>query len=300
MADAIRKLERDVVRRYRVESGKGFRLSNVDPGDTAGLALDRHEARDVLRRGVEKVAALQERLYAEDRRCLLVMFQAMDAAGKDGTIKHVLSGVNPQGVTVTSFKHPEATALAHDFLWRHVLALPERGRIGIHNRSWYEEVLTVRVHPEILHAQKLPPDRLGPKIFEERLRDIAAFEAYLARQGTVILKFFLHLSPQEQRRRLLARIDEPDKNWKFDMGDLTERQRWTDYMAAYEAAVRATAAPHAPWYVVPADNKWFTRLVVAGAIVEALEDLDLSFPKVDAEARAALLTARAVLDGDGV
>ncbi len=297
MTNGTTQIERDVVRRYRVTGAKGFRLSGVDPGDTAGFDLGRQAARDLLRRGVERVAALQERLYAEDRRSLLVIFQAMDAAGKDGTIKHVLSGVNPQGVTVTSFRHPEATALAHDFLWRHVLALPERGRIGIHNRSWYEEVLTVRVHPEILHAQKLPPDRLGPKIFEERLQDIAAFERYLARQGTVILKFFLHLSPDEQRRRLLARIDEPDRNWKFDMGDLTERQRWGDYMAAYEAAVRATAAPHAPWYVVPADNKWFTRLVVAGAIGEALEALDLRFPVVDAETRAALMTARAVLDG---
>jgi PPK2 family polyphosphate:nucleotide phosphotransferase len=297
MTNDVKRLERDIVRRYRVEGGKGFRLSSVDPGDTAGPALARQEARDMLRRGVERAAALQERLYAEDRRSLLLIFQAMDAAGKDGTIKHVLSGVNPQGVTVTSFKHPEATALSHDFLWRHVLALPERGRIGIHNRSWYEEVLTVRVHPEILHAQKLPPDLLTPRIFDERLQDIAGFERYLARQGTVILKFFLHLSPDEQRRRLLARIDEPDKNWKFDMGDLTERLRWDDYMAAYEAAIRATAAPHAPWYVVPADNKWFTRLVVAGAIVEALEDLDLRFPAADAETRAALMTARAVLDG---
>jgi PPK2 family polyphosphate:nucleotide phosphotransferase len=298
MAATTDRLERRIVERYRVTKGDGFRLRSIDPGDTAGLDLERQEARDLLRRGVERLAAMQERLYAEDRRSLLVIFQAMDAAGKDGTIKHVLSGVNPQGCSVTSFKHPEATALAHDFLWRHVLALPERGRIGIHNRSWYEEVLTVRVHPEILHAQKLPPDLIGPRIFADRLEDIAAYERYLARQGTVILKFFLHLSRGEQRRRLLSRIDEPEKNWKFDMGDIAERQRWDDYMTAYEDTIRATATAHAPWFVVPADNKWFTRLVVGGAIVEALDALDLRFPTIDAEARAAFQAARATLDHD--
>jgi len=239
----------------------------------------------------------QDMLYAADRHALLLIFQAMDAAGKDSTIKHVMSGVNPQGCQVTSFKHPGPEALDHDFLWRHQAHLPERGRIGIHNRSWYEEVLVVRVHPRILAAQKLPPERLGKRIWDRRLADIAAYERYLANQGTVILKFFLHLSKEEQRRRFLARIDEPAKNWKFSTGDIAEREHWDAYQHAYEQAIRATAAPHAPWYVVPADAKWFTRLVVCGAIVAALEDLDLRYPTLTEAQRAELEEARRLLAG---
>lgn len=286
---------RTLLDRYRVETGKGFRLKRFDPGDTAGLGLEKAEAKELLARGVALLAAQQERLYADDRYAILLIFQAMDAAGKDSTIKHVMSGVNPQGCQVTSFKHPSGEALDHDFLWRHVAHLPERGRIGIHNRSWYEEVLVVRVHPELLDGQKLPKPLVGKRIWDERLADIAAYERYLARQGTVILKFFLHVSKAEQKRRFLERIETPEKNWKFSMGDIRERAFWDDYQEAYEAAIRATAAPHAPWYVVPADNKWFTRLVVCAAVVAALEDLDLRFPELSPEAKAELDAARKAL-----
>ena len=222
-------------------------------------------------------------LYAQDRWALLLIFQAMDAAGKDGTIKHVMSGVNPQGCQVFSFKQPSAEELDHDFLWRYVRRLPERGRIGIFNRSYYEEVLVVRVHPELLKRQKLPPKLVGKRIWDERLADIAHFEHYLTRQGTIVLKFFLHVSREEQKKRFLERLDEPEKNWKFSAADVRERGFWDDYMHAYEEAIRATASKHAPWFVVPADNKWFTRLVVAAAIVEAVEVLDLAYPKVTRE-----------------
>jgi PPK2 family polyphosphate:nucleotide phosphotransferase len=226
---------------------------------------------------------------------VLCIFQAMDAAGKDGAIRHVFSGVDPLGCHATAFKAPGPVELDHDFLWRHVAALPARGQIGIHNRSWYEEVLVVRVHPEILERQKLPPRLVTKRVWEERLEDIAGFERYLSRQGVAILKFFLNVSEEEQRERFLKRIEEPEKNWKFSAQDVAERRHWKDYMRAYEEAIRATAAPHAPWYVVPADRKWLTRLVVAGAIAQALEGLELRFPEVTAEQRAALEKARGEL-----
>jgi PPK2 family polyphosphate:nucleotide phosphotransferase len=262
---------------YRIADGRKFRLSAIDPADTAGL--DKEHAKGALARGVEKLDALQERLYAQDRWGVLVIFQAMDAAGKDGAIEHVMSGINPQGVQVFSFKAPSSEELDHDFLWRSLNRLPERGRIGIHNRSYYEEVLIVRVHEPILAGQHLPKAVLSKAIWEERLEDIAAFERYFARQGFLILKFFLHVSKEEQKRRFLARLDAPEKNWKFALGDVREREHWDEYMKAYESAIRATAAPHAPWYVVPADHKWFTRLVVSEAIVSAIDGLDLAWPE---------------------
>jgi PPK2 family polyphosphate:nucleotide phosphotransferase len=284
-----------VLDRFRVVSGKGFRLKDHDPADTAGLELEKDHAAELLRQGVERLAELQDMLYAQDRWSVLCLFQAMDAAGKDGAIKHVFSGVNPQGCQVHSFKAPTSTELDHDFLWRHSTALPERGRIGIHNRSWYEEVLVVRVHRGFLDAQKLPPRLVGKAVFEERLEDIAAYERYLARQGTVVLKFFLNVSKAEQRKRFLARIDEPEKNWKFSANDVAERAHWDAYMAAYQAAIRGTAAAHAPWFVVPADTKWFTRLVVVAAIVQALEGLELHYPKVTKAQKAGLVQAREAL-----
>jgi PPK2 family polyphosphate:nucleotide phosphotransferase len=297
MAVSLKRARR-LLARYRIEDGKGFRLKDHDPGDTAGLELEKEEARALLADGIRVLAEEQDKLYAQDRWALLCVFQAMDAAGKDGAIKHVFSGVNPQGVHVASFKAPGPVELDHDFLWRHVLALPQRGVIGIHNRSWYEEVLAVRVHPEILHGrQKLPPSLVTKRIWDERLEDIAAFERYLARQGVVVLKFFLHLSKGEQKRRFLARIEEPEKNWKFSAADVAERRLWDAYQDAYERAIRATAAPHAPWYVVPADNKWFTRLAVAAAIATALQDLDLRYPVVSEADRARLAEARTELTG---
>ncbi|MEO3475675.1 polyphosphate kinase 2 family protein [Roseomonas sp. CAU 1739] len=284
-----------ILDQFRVTSGKGFRLKDVDPADTAGLDLEKDHAAELLKQGVERLAELQDKLYAQDRWSVLCMFQAMDAAGKDGAIKHVFSGVNPQGCQVHSYKAPNAMELDHDFLWRHSTALPERGRIGIHNRSWYEEVLVVRVHPEYLTGQKLPPRRVGKDIWAERLEDIAAYERYLARQGTVVLKFFLNVSKAEQKKRFLSRIEEPEKNWKFSANDVAERAHWDAYMAAYEAAIRGTATKLAPWYVVPADNKWFTRLVVVAAIVQALEDLDLHYPRVTKAEQAALAVARKAL-----
>jgi len=283
--------------RYRVEGGKGFRLRDHKPDDTGGLSLDKNGAPDLLTRGVQYLAAQQDMLYAQDRWSVLCIFQAMDAAGKDSAIKHVFSGVNPQGCHVASFKAPSAMDLDHDFLWRHQQWLPQRGQIGIHNRSWYEEVLVARVHPGILDRQKLPPKLVTKRIWDERLEDIAAYERYLARQGVVVLKFFLNVSEEEQRRRFLKRIDEPAKNWKFSANDVTERQHWADYMKAYQAAIRATAAPHAPWYVVPADRKWFTRLIVVAAIARALEGLDLAYPEVTDEQRASLMQAREALAG---
>jgi PPK2 family polyphosphate:nucleotide phosphotransferase len=281
---------------YRVTKGKRFRLKDIDPGDTRSLKSDqKDEAKAVLAQGIEWLAEEQDKLYAQDRWSVLLVFQAMDAAGKDGTIKHVMSGVNPQGCQVYSFKAPSPEELDHDFLWRTTKCLPERGRIGIFNRSYYEEVLVVRVHQEILRRQKLPPELVTRRIWDERLDDIAAFERYLARNGTLILKFFLHVSRKEQKKRFMERLNQPEKNWKFAAGDVHERKYWGEYMAAYEDAIRATAAKHAPWFVVPADNKWFTRLVVAAAIVEALEKLDLKYPAVDAAQRNALAAARAAL-----
>jgi PPK2 family polyphosphate:nucleotide phosphotransferase len=254
--------------------------------------MEKTAAEALLQQGVVRLAEMQDKLYAQDRWSVLCIFQAMDAAGKDGAIRHVFSGVNPQGCQVHSFKTPGAMELDHDFLWRHSVALPERGRIGIHNRSWYEEVLVLRVHPELLARQKLPPSLIGKKIWDERLEDIAAYERYLARQGTVVLKFFLNVSQDEQKKRFLSRIEEPEKNWKFSPNDVAERAHWDDYMKAYQAAISATAAPHAPWFVVPADAKWFTRLVVVAAIIEALEKLDLHYPAVTKEQRTALAVAK--------
>jgi PPK2 family polyphosphate:nucleotide phosphotransferase len=289
--DRIRKY----VHPFRITKGKGFRLKDFDPGETCGLKLDKGEAAELLQRGIAWLAEEQDMLYAQDRRSLLLVFQALDAAGKDGTIKHVMSGVNPQGCQVFSFKQPSSEELDHDFMWRYVRNLPERGRIGIFNRSYYEEVLVVRVHPEILKRQKLPQVVVGKEIWDERLADIAHFEDYATRQGIKILKFFLHVSRNEQKKRFLERLDEPEKNWKFSASDVQERKFWSDYMHGFEEAIRATASKHAPWFVVPADNKWFTRLVVAAAIVDAMENLNLAYPKVDAAKRKQLAAARVAL-----
>jgi len=280
---------------FRITKGKRFRLNSVDPGDTRGLQLGEGEAAELLTRGTEWLAEEQEMLYAQDSWSLLLLFQAMDAAGKDGTIKHVMSGVNPQGCQVFSFKQPSREDLDHDFMWRYVKCLPERGRIGIFNRSYYEEVLVVRVHPEVLRRQRLPAPHVGKKIWHQRLADIAHFEDYLTRQGTIILKFFLHVSRAEQKRRFMQRLERPRKHWKFSAADIRERGFWDDYMHAFEEAIRATATPRAPWFVVPADNKWFTRLIVAAAIVEAVENLDLSYPTIDAAKKKELVAARAAL-----
>jgi PPK2 family polyphosphate:nucleotide phosphotransferase len=300
----ISKQHRKIIRRlskpFRVDRGKGFSLADFDPGDTLHLdSEDKPRAKEGLQIGVQYLAALQDKLYAQDRWSVLLLFQAMDAAGKDGAIKHVLSGVNPQGCQVTSFKAPSAEELDHDFLWRCTKALPERGRIGIFNRSYYEEVLVVRVHENLLAAQKLPPKLVTPKIWKQRFEDIRNFEEYLARNGTLVLKFFLHLSKGEQKKRFLERLDDPDKNWKFEMGDVRERGHWDAYMRAYEDMIRNTACGHAPWYVVPADNKWFTRLVVAAAIIDGLDSLDLHYPRVNDAKRAELAEARAALTSGG-
>ncbi len=283
---------------YRVTDGAKFHLKKIDPADTRGLKADKGEAAERLSAGVQWLAAEQDKLYAQDRRSLLLIFQAMDAAGKDSTIKHVMTGVNPQGVHVTSFKQPSSEELDHDWMWRCYRHLPERGRIGIFNRSYYEEVLVVRVHQEILRAQKLPPECVGKNIFDQRLRDIAAIEDYLVRNGTSVLKFFLHVSRKEQKKRFLERLDEPSKNWKFSAADVKERAHWNEYMDAYEAAIRGTATPRAPWFVVPADSKWFTRLVVVGAIVEALEKMQLKYPVIDETQRAELDRSRKLLLGE--
>jgi len=289
---------KELARRYRIDEPKRFRLDDVDPNDTAGLAL-KDRAKELLGQGVERLRELQEKLYAQDRWSVLLIFQAMDAAGKDGTIEHVMSGVNPQGCEVHSFKAPSAEELDHDFMWRTTCRLPERGRIGIFNRSYYEEVLVARVHPEILGRQKIPAEFKTKKIWKERFEDINAFERYLARNGTLIRKFFLHLSKGEQKRRFLSRLDEPSKNWKFSLADAKERGFWKDYMEAYEDVIRHTSTPWAPWHVVPADNKWFTRLAVAAAVVDAMQSIDLRFPEVDDTQRGELAKARAALMAEG-
>ena len=283
---------------FRITKGKNFRLKDFDPADTCGLKMDKGEAAKMLQRGNEWLAEEQEMLYAQDRWSVLLIFQAMDAAGKDGTIKHVMSGVNPQGCQVFSFKQPSSEDLDHDFMWRYAKSLPERGRIGIFNRSYYEEVLVVRVHPEILERQKLPPKLVSKHIWDERLADIAHFEDYITRQGTLVLKFFLNVSRKEQKNRFMERLDKPKKNWKFSTSDVHERRFWSDYMYAFEEAISATASKHAPWYIVPADNKWFTRLFVAAAIVSAIEELSLSFPKIDDKMKKELAAARAELAGE--
>ncbi len=296
MAKIRIKRLRKFLKPYRVTRGKDFRLKDHDPGDTHDFGSEQKgEAKELLARGVEWLAEEQDKLYAQDRWSVLLAFQAMDAAGKDGAIKHVMSGVNPQGVQVTSFKAPSSEDLDHDFMWRCMKALPERGRIGIFNRSYYEEVLVVRVHEALLAKQKLPAQVVTKKIWAERFEDIVNIERYLARNGYLILKFFLNLSRKEQKKRFMERLDNPDKNWKFSSADARERGHWNAYMKAYDDLIRHTAAPHAPWYVVPADNKWFSRLVVAAAIVEAMEGLDLHYPKVGPEKKKELAAARRLL-----
>ena len=282
--------------RFCVTNGKDFHLADWDPADTLEFtAEDKPRAKEALASGVEALARLQDKLYAQDRWAVLLIFQAMDAAGKDGAIKHVMSGVNPQGCQVFSFKAPTSEEIDHDYLWRCLKSLPERGRIGIFNRSYYEETLVVRVHPELLERQKLPSGFVGKHVWEERYQDIRAFERYLGRQGVVIRKFFLHVSRGEQKRRFLERLDQPEKNWKFSAADVRERGHWKDYMHAYEDAIRATATDEAPWYVVPADNKWFTRVVVAAAIIDTLMSLDLHYPKVGKDKLKALAAAKRAL-----
>jgi len=280
--------------RYCVRNGAKFRLEDVDPADTSGVKSRSH-AEKLLDKSTEILREMQEKLYAQDRWALLVIFQGMDAAGKDSAIKHVMSGVNPQGCDVHAFKAPSPHELDHDFLWRTHTACPERGRIGIFNRSYYEEVVVARVHPAILQAERLPDPLVSKHIWDERHEDINAHERYLRRNGTVVRKFFLHLSKEEQQQRLLARLDDPAKNWKFSLGDVKERERWPDYQKAYEAAIRGTATKRAPWYVVPADHKWYTHLIVASAIVEALDGLDLTFPEADKRLRKELEKVRAAL-----
>jgi PPK2 family polyphosphate:nucleotide phosphotransferase len=284
-----------ISKKYRIESGKGFRLKDFDPADTGKIASE-DEAKDLLAEGIQSMSDLQEKLYAQDRWGLLLMFQAMDAAGKDGAIKHVMSGINPQGCEVTSFKTPSSEELNHDYLWRSMCKIPERGRIGIFNRSYYEEVLVVRVHPDVLKAERIPPALVTKHIWDERFDDIRRYERYLTRNGIVICKFFLHLSKKEQKKRFLDRLDHPDKNWKFSAADVKERGYWDAYQSAYEDLIKQTATPYAPWYVVPADNKWFTRVVVAGAIVDALEGLRLSYPKLTAAQKRDMAEAQRKLD----
>ena len=280
---------------YRVESGKGFRLKDFDPATTGHLHSKEH-AQKLLDQSIAEMAELQDKLYAQDRWGVLLIFQAMDAAGKDGAIKHVMSGVNPQGCQVYSFKAPSSEDLNHDFLWRTSKCLPERGHIGIFNRSYYEEVLVVRVHPQVLANERVPESLLGKDLWQDRYEDIANFERYLWRNGIVVRKFFLNVSKKEQKRRFLERLETPEKNWKFSASDVHERESWDDYMEAYEEMISATAAKHSPWYVVPADNKWYTRLVVAAAIVDTLKDLKLAYPTVDAAKRKELLAAKAELE----
>jgi PPK2 family polyphosphate:nucleotide phosphotransferase len=283
-----------LARRYRVENGKKFKLADYDPSDT--WKLKKEDAEGWLEQGVARLSELQSLLYAQNKWALLLIFQAMDAAGKDGTIKHVMSGVNPQGCQVFSFKVPSAEDLDHDFLWRTLKCMPERGRIGIFNRSYYEEVLVVRVHPELLDKQKIPPALIGKNIWSERFEDIASLERYLSRNGVLIRKFFLNVSKKEQKQRLLSRLEEPDKNWKFASEDLEERKHWRDYQKAYEDMIRHTATEESPWYIIPADHKWFTRLAVAEAIVDSLESLRLAYPEVDRAKKKELAKIRKDLE----
>jgi PPK2 family polyphosphate:nucleotide phosphotransferase len=297
LKDMIKKARR-LARPFRV-TDDSFRLKDVDPGDTLKFTSeDKPRAKEALEHGVELLAQLQDMLYAQDRWAVLLIFQAMDAAGKDGAIKHVMSGVNPQGVQVYSFKSPSSEDLDHDYLWRCMKCLPERGRIGIFNRSYYEETLVVRVHPEFLDKQHLPPEVVTKDIWEQRFQDIRSFERYLTRNGVAVRKFFLHVSNKEQRKRFLSRIEEPEKNWKFSANDAKEREHWDDYMAAYEDTIRNTATKRAPWYVVPADNKWFTRVVVGAAVIDALSSLDLAYPTVSEAKLKDLAAAKRALLAD--
>jgi PPK2 family polyphosphate:nucleotide phosphotransferase len=286
----------DLIKRYRVKDGTGFRLANFDPGDQAGL--DKDSAKALLAESAQRLGALQERLYAEHQWAVLIVLQGLDAAGKDGVIAHVMSGVNPQGSDVHPFKTPSQLELDHDFLWRAVVVLPRRGHIGIFNRSYYEEVLVVRVHENVLAHEGLPPELITKDIWKERYEDINAFERHLARNGTMPLKFFLNVSRKEQKKRLLDRIDDPAKQWKFNAGDIGERKLWDQYMTAYEDMIRATATDHAPWYVVPADHKWVTRLVVASAIIERIESVDPKFPTLSEEQLRAIASVRESLAED--
>jgi PPK2 family polyphosphate:nucleotide phosphotransferase len=291
---------RKLAKEFRVTKGKDFRLKAMSPKDTLHFNKEEHKprAKEALANGVAALAELQEKLYAQDRWAVLFIFQAMDAAGKDGAIKHVMSGVNPQGCQVSSFKSPSAEDLDHDYLWRCMKELPNRGEIGIFNRSYYEEMLVVRVHPEFLRKQKLPPELITKKIWQERAEDICGFEKYLSHNGIVVRKIFLNVSKKEQERRFLDRIDDPLKNWKFSANDASERDYWDDYMKAYEEMIRTTATSYAPWYVIPADNKWFTRVAVAAAVIDTLADLNLAFPKVDDAKLAELAAARKKLVGE--
>src|SRR6516225_380143 len=290
------KRARKVARKFCVNNGDKFRLKDFDPGDTLGFGDEaKPQAKEALANGVQVLAELQDKLYAYDKWALLLIFQAMDAAGKDGAIKHVMSGVNPQGCQVYSFKSPSAEDMDHDFLWRCVKCLPNRGNIGIFNRSYYEETLVVRVHPEFLAKQKIPPSLITKRIWEERFQDIRGFERYLGRNGIVVVKFFLHVSKNEQKRRFLERAEEPEKNWKFSGSDMAERDHWDEYQDAYEDVIRNTATKHSPWYVVPADKKWFTRVVVAAAVIDTLVSLDLAYPEVNSARLTAIANAKKVL-----
>jgi len=276
------KSARELAKPFRVTKGKNFRLKDIDPDNTLDFTKeDKPKSKEALANGVMALAELQDKLYAQDKWAVLLIFQAMDAAGKDGAIKHVMSGINPQGCQVFSFKSPSAEDLDHDYLWRCMKCLPNRGHIGIFNRSYYEEVLVVRVHPEFLAKAKLPPKLIGKNIWQERYEDISNFERYLGRNGIIVRKFFLHVSKKEQKQRFLDRIEDAQKNWKFSSNDANERDYWDDYMTAYEEMIQETSTKHSPWYVVPANNKWFTRVVVAAAVIEALASLDLAYPEVD-------------------
>lgn len=295
----LKKLAKEaagIIEPFRVTKGEKFRLKDYDPADTGGLkSKDKDKALKMLQQGVELLSHFQEKLYAQDRWAMLLIFQAMDAAGKDGAIKHVMSGINPQGCSVTAFKAPSHEELAHGYLWRAHKATPERGKIGIFNRSYYEELLVVRVHKELLAAEQLPKELVDKKVWEKRYEEINNFEKYMTHNGVLVLKFFLHLSKGEQKKRFLERLEMPEKNWKFSMADIKEREFWKDYQDAYEEMIQNTATKHAPWYVIPADNKWFTRLAVASAIIDAVNGLDLQFPEVDKEKKKELAKVREAL-----
>jgi len=295
----VLSISHDIAKPYRVDGQKKFRLKDYDPADTAKFtSADKPRAKEALTIGIEALSELQDMLYAQDRWAVLLIFQAMDAAGKDGAIKHVMSGVNPQGCQVYSFKAPTSEDLDHDYLWRCIKRMPERGRIGIFNRSYYEETLVVRVHKQILENQKLPPSLITKNIWDERFEDIRNFEKYLTRNGVIIRKFFLNVSRDEQKKRFMERLDHPEKNWKFSAADVKERGYWDQYMEAYQDMIRNTSTPDCPWYVVPADNKWYTRIVIAAAIIEALGSLNLHYPKVNAATREELRLAREKLVGE--
>ena len=288
-----------LIKSFRIDEPKNFRLADHDPADTRGLEIDKQQAKSMLAGDIERLADLQEMLYAQAHWAVLAIFQAMDAGGKDSAIKAIFEGINPQGCEVSAFKAPSSKELDHDFLWRHVIALPERGHIGIFNRSHYEECLVTRVHPEILAKEKLPQKLVTRNIWKERFEDISAFERYLCRNGTLVLKFFLNLSKEEQRQRFLDRLEEPAKQWKFSMDDIKERALWPRYQAVYQDIVRHTATPHAPWYVVPADHKWFARVVIGSVIVAELEKLDLRFPRADKASAAEFENVRKALEREG-